>query len=395
MFVIACILIPGFELRAALRERPRLQLEPAALAPSSGSEQIVGSVTAAAAAAGVRPGMRLGEALATCPSLVLVEQDPAAVEQAWEEIARRLEDEGFAVELAEPGRLYFETRLVERLYGGLERALKRALAAVGSSWDARAGAAERRFAALAAASVARAGQALVVSDEKTSGFLAPLPLTLLPIEQDRLEEIEGLGVRTLGELARLPGAAVAERLGPEGRNAWNLSRGGVQGRVRARRPPAEIVARIEFPEAVGNELTLRRALAALVDRALGRPERASRTVRKVAVAAKLVGGGSWRRTVTLREPTGDRGRLRTALAAKLAELPGPVVVLALELVELAEWVGQQLELVRPEGTKRRSQLTEGLRQARASAGAGAVCTVVEVAPWSRIPEQRALLVPRD
>ena len=71
----------------------------------------VGPVTAAAAAVGVRPGMRLGEALAMCPPLVLVEQDPAAAEQAWEEIVRRLEDEGFAVELAEPGRLYFETRL--------------------------------------------------------------------------------------------------------------------------------------------------------------------------------------------------------------------------------------------------------------------------------------------
>lgn len=395
MFVIACILIPGFELRAALRERPRLQLEPAALAPLSGSEQLVGPVTAAAAASGVRAGMRLGEALATCPSLVLVEQDPAAVEHAWEEIVRRLEDEGFAVEPAEPGRLYFETRLVERLYGGLERALKRALVAVGPSWDARAGAADRRFAALAAASVARAGQALVVSDKETRGFLAPLPLTLLPLEQDRREELEGLGVSTLGELARLPGSAVAERLGPEGRTAWALSRGGSRGRVRARRPPAEIVERIEFPEAVGNELTLRRALAALVDRALGRPERASRAIRKVAVAAKLVGGGSWRRTITLREPTGDRARLRAALASKLTELPAPVIALALELVELAEWVGQQLELVRPEGATRRSQLQEGLRQTRASAGTGAVCTVVEVAPWSRIPEQRALLVPRD
>ena len=395
MFVVACVLIPGFELRAALRERPRLQLEPAVLAPLPGSDQVVGPVTAAAAAAGVRAGMRLGEALATCPSLVLVEQDPAAAEQAWEQIVRGLEDEGFAVEPAEPGRLYFETRLVERLYGGLERALRRALAAIGPSWDARAGASERRFAALAAASVARAGQALVVSDEKASDFLSPLPLTLLPIEQHRRQELEGLGVRTLGELARLPRAAVAERLGPEGRTAWSLSRGGARDRVHARRPPAEIVERIEFPEAVGNELTLRRALVALVDRALGRPDRNSRAVRKVAVAARLVGGGSWRRTVTLREPTGDRVRLRTVLASKLTELPAPVVALALELVELAEWIGQQLELVRPEGTRRRSQLTEGLRQARASAGAGAVCTVVEVAPWSRIPEQRALLVPRD
>src|ERR671935_268620 len=178
--MVACILIPGFELRAALRERPRLALAPAALAPLPGTEQLLGPVTAAAEAAGVRPGMRLGEALSTCPSLVLVEQDPAAAEEVWEQIVRRLEEHGFAVEPVEPGCLYLETRCVERLYGGLEAALERALAAVGSTWDARAGAAERRFAALAAATVARAGQILVVSDEATGEFLSPLPLDLLP-----------------------------------------------------------------------------------------------------------------------------------------------------------------------------------------------------------------------
>ena len=126
--MIACILIPGFELRAALRERPRLALRAAALAPLPGTDPLLGPVNAAAEAAGVRPGMRLGEALAMCPSLVLVEQDPAEVEQAWEEIVRRLEDDGFAVEPVEPGCLYFETRGVERLYGGVAPALKRALA---------------------------------------------------------------------------------------------------------------------------------------------------------------------------------------------------------------------------------------------------------------------------
>ncbi len=393
--MIACVLIPGFELRAALRGRPRLALEPAALAPLPGSEPVVGPVTAAAEAAGVRPGMRLGEALATCPSLTLVEQDPAGAEQAWEEIVRRLEGEGFAVEPVEPGCLYVETRGVERLYGGLEPALKRALAAVGSSWDPRAGAAERRFAALAAASVARPGQALVVSDERAGEFLAPLPLRLLPLEEDRREELEALGVRTIGGLASLPGAAVAERLGPDGRRAWSLARGGDRSKVRARRPPAEIAERLEFPEAVGNELTLRRALDALVERTLARPERAGREVRKVALSARLVGGGSWRRTLTLREPGADRARLRVALGPKLAELPAPVTALGLELVELTDSTGRQLELVRPEGAELRSRLKEGLRQVRASAGAGAVSSVVEVAPWSRIPELRALLVPRD
>ena len=393
--MIACILIQGFDLRAALKDRPRLGLKPAALAPLPGTEPLLGPVTAMAEAAGVRPGMRLGEALATCPSLVLVERDPSGVEEAWEGIVRRLEDAGFAVEPVEPGCLYFDTRGVERLYGGVEAALKRALRAVGGTWDACAGAADRRFAALAAAAIARPGQVLLVSDEKTQEFLAPLPLTLLPLERERREELKRMGIKKIGQLAGLPGAAVAERLGPVGRRAHSLARNEDSTKITARKPPAEIAERLEFPEALGNELTLRRALTALLDRVLARPERGGREIRKVALSARLVGGGSWRRTLTLREPSAERGVLRAALGPKLAELPAPVLALGIELLSLTEPGGRQLALMEPEGNERASRLREGLRQVRASAGAGAVASVVEVAPWSRIPEQRALLVPRD
>jgi protein ImuB len=394
--VIACVVIPGFELRAALRERPRLQLEPAALAANAyASEPLLGPVTAAAEAAGVESGMRLGEALATCPSLQLVDPDPAAAEAGWEQIVRRLEDAGFAVDSAASGCAYFETRGVERLYGGLEPALQRALQAVGPGWDARVGAANRRFAALAAANVARSGQALVVSDERTREFLAPLPLTLLPLEVGRREELEELGITKLGHLAGLPGGAVAERLGPDGRRAWSLAHGGSSRRVRGRKPAAELSETLEFPEAVGNELTLRRSLGVLLDRLLARPERGGRALRKLALSARLVGGGSWRRTVTLRDATAEPARLRAALGPKLLDLPAPVFALTLEALILAESVGSQLELVQPEGAELRAHLSEGLRQVRAGTGSGSVCTVVEVAPWSRLPEQRALLVPRD
>jgi len=393
--VIACIVIPGFELRAALRERPRLQSEPAALAPEPGAEALLGPVTAAAEAAGIRPGMRLGEALATCPALQLVDPDPAAAEEAWEQIVRQLEDAGIAVDPAALGCAYFETRGVERLYGGLEPALRRALKAVGPGWDARVGAARRRFASLAAANVARSGQVLIVSDEHTREFLSPLPLTLIPMEAGRREELQELGITKLGELAGLPGGAVAERLGPDGRRSWSLARGGSSRRVRGRKPAAELLETLEFPEAVGNELTLRRSLGVLLDRLLARPERGGRALRKLALAARLVGGGSWRRTVTLRDATAEPARLRSALGPKLLDLPAPVVALTLEVLILAESVGSQLELVQPEGAELRAHLSEGLRQVRAGTGSGSVCTVVEVAPWSRLPEQRALLVPRD
>src|SRR5919204_213497 len=162
-----------------------------------------------------------------------------------------------------------------------------------------------RPAALAPDSVARPGQLLVVRNEEMGRFLAPLPLTLLPLERQRYEELEALGVRRLGQLAGLPGGAVAERLGPDGRRAWSLARGGTAARVRGRRPSAELAETLEFPDAVGNELTLRRAVGVLVETVLARPERRDRFVRKVALSARLVGGGSWRGPLAFRGPSAE------------------------------------------------------------------------------------------
>jgi protein ImuB len=393
--VIACVVIPGFDLRAALLEQPQLERGPAALAPLPGEEPLLGPVTRKAEARGVRPGMRMGEALAICPELCLVERDPARGEVEWERMLRRLEDAGFAVEPAERGCVSFETRLVERLYRGLKPALERARAAIGAEWDPRIGAAERRFAAQAAAIVAHPGRIVIVSDERTRSFLAPLPLDLLPLPEAERKELAELGIRRLGELALIPGGAVAERLGRTGREAWELAQGGSKQRLRGREPAEEIAETLSFPEAVANELTLRRAFGVLLDRLLDRPERADRFIRTLALSARLVGGGSGRRRATLREPSAERARIRAALAPKLTELPAPALELKLELVTLAEETGRQLELVPAAGGELRARLLQGLKQVRASAGTGSVCSVVEVAPWSRIPEARALLVPRD
>ncbi|MBD0291181.1 MAG: DNA polymerase Y family protein [Thermoleophilia bacterium] len=387
--------IPVFPLRAALLGRPDVGDRPAALAPEAGAEPLVGPCTASAEAAGVQAGMRLSEALAMCPALILVEQDQAGTEAAWEGVLRRLEGAGFVVESPEPGCAYVDTTGLERLAGGLQAVLRRALDAVGPAWQPRVGAATRRFTALAAASVAPPNRAVVVDDEESALFLEPLPLDLLSLTPDHRREVSQLGIKRLGDLARLPQASVADRLGPEGEEAWQIVSGGTGGRVHGRHPSVEIAEELEFPEAVANELTLARALAALVDRLLARRERAGRAARRLALSARLVGGGSWRRALTLREPTAEPDRLRAALTPRLSEVSAPVLALRLELGELTEAVGRQTELVRPGGSRLRERLKEGLRQARVGVGLDAVCTVVEVAPWSRIPESRAILVPRD
>ena len=264
--VFACLVIPAFELKATMGRAAG----PAVLAPVAGAGPAIGAVTAAAEALGVREGMRLGEALSTCPELVLVERDPAAAEEAWEKVLRALESAGLVLEPHGLGLVYFESFGVERLYGGLEPVLWRALAAVGTAWEPRAGAGGRRFVAFAAmASSARPGQVVIVPRAETAAFLEPLPLELLPLEPRRRRELHELGIATLGELAALPRSAVADRLGVDGLSAWRLVRGTKEARVVGRRPTAEIVEAIAFPEAVGNEQTLGRAVAVLLERLVG------------------------------------------------------------------------------------------------------------------------------
>ena len=84
-------------------------------------------------------------------------------------------------------------RGVERLYGGLERRSSGRSQAVGAGWDAKAGAAERRFAALAAASVARPGQALVVADDAAG--VVPRAAAAAPAARLRRDARGAVGAR--------------------------------------------------------------------------------------------------------------------------------------------------------------------------------------------------------
>ena len=191
--------------------------------------------------------MRLGEALAVCPGLCLLEPDPARVEAEWEHLLRRLEEVGIAVEPEQPGCLYFETRHVERLYRGLEQVLERALLAVGPFWTPRLGAAARRFAALAAASVARDGQALIVPEQQTEEFLAPLPLELLPMPEPERERLHELGVRTIGQLTVIPGGPRASGWARRCAGPGSLRAAARPRRCRGGRPPPRSPSRSPSP----------------------------------------------------------------------------------------------------------------------------------------------------
>src|SRR3954470_10666836 len=169
---VACALIPRFRLIAAVTEQQGVLKRPAALAPEPGAAQLVGEVTAAAEKFGLRPGMRMGEALSRCPELALIPPDPERAESSWEEMLRQLEGIGAEVESDHAGEAFFEAGGLARLWGGIEGVLERAGAELGRS--ARLGPGPSRFCAYVAAH-----QSKVVPGGGARRFLAPLPVALL------------------------------------------------------------------------------------------------------------------------------------------------------------------------------------------------------------------------
>jgi protein ImuB len=390
--MIVCVLLPRLELTVAAGGRSGLLQAPAALAPEPGREQLVGEVSLAAEAFGVHAGMRLGEALARCPALALVPPDPAGVADAWERLLVRLEAIGAAVEPERPGLACFAARGLVRLYGGgvegVLAATRRALRA-----PARLGAGPTRFCALAAASRARPRRPEVVREDARA-YLAPLPVALLRARRETAVlpgALQRMGVATLGELAALPRAALADRFGAPGVLAHDLA-AGRDTRIVPRAALERLEEGLELPES-SSGAQLERGLVLLVDRLLARRERRGRTLRAVVLSARLVEGGTWRERVTFREALADPARMRLALAPRLALLPAPADALRLTVERFGPPVGDQRSLLDEATGHRRARLREGIRQARAAAGEEAALRVLAIDPDSRVPERRAALAP--
>jgi protein ImuB len=260
---------------------------------------------------------------------------------------------------------------------------------------ARIGAAPSRFASLAAASRARPRKAEIAPEGKgLAAYLAPLPVTLLNARPEVAvlpEALERFGIKTLGELAKLPRASLADRFGEPGVLARDLACG-KDTPLRPRTATERLQEVLELPESAAGP-QLERALGLLIDRVLARPERRGRTLRAVVLSAKLVEGGTWRTQVTFREALADPRRMRLVLVNRLTDLPAPADALRLRVEAFGPPSGAQRSLLAEPAAVRLARLREAVRQARAVAGPDAALRILAVDPDSRVPERRLALAP--
>ncbi len=206
----------------------------------------------AARAEGVRPGLRRREAQSRCPELELLAHDPARDARAFEPVLTAVEQLTPWVEVLQPGECAFPARGAARYHGGEPVLTVTVTAAVHAAIQGRGGPGDRRGGPPVDRGGCRVGIAdgtfaaglaarhqLIVPPGGSRTFLAPHPVTTLD-RPDLADLLVRLGLRTLGDLAALPGPDLATRFGPEGARAARLASGLDEHPKGARRPPPDL-----------------------------------------------------------------------------------------------------------------------------------------------------------
>src|SRR5213596_1770512 len=182
------------------------------------------------------------------------------------------------------------------------------------------------------------------------GFLAPLPLARLAPPSEIAATLERWGIRRLGDLARLPVAEVATRLGPAGAALVRAARGEDERPLAPQARGGPVEEAIDLEHALDALEPLLFVLRGLVERAVARVGLEGIGVARLGLALGLEDRSRDERTVPLAAPTRDVKTLLTCLRVALEARPPRAAVERVALAAVPERVrAAQLGLFSPAG----------------------------------------------
>ncbi len=310
-----CLLATHLPVKAELRRRPELAGVP--LIVTTGELACPMVLDASPEAAGVVTGQTVAAALSLCQGAVTLTADAGCLDDINDSLLSALWDVAPAVERAGLGVFYLDLTGLAGVYGGRD-GLADALLSTGEAWlRPRLGIASGRFPAWCAATRAEAGGWREVPDN-VDGWLAPFAVSSLPLDSRVAARLEAFGVRTLGDVAKLPLTALEDYLGPAGPRAWQLARGIDPEPVVPTPLPERLSERLEFPFPVDTEPAIEAGVTALAERLWRSPALRARQVGEATLHGELLSGGDWRFQRDLRRrPAGSADALVRSLLSGL------------------------------------------------------------------------------
>ncbi len=419
-----CVWIPLFALRAEERRRPELCEQPTAVLSAEDTRRLW-RVSPRAKRAGVNPGMTVSQSIGLCATLVLLEADPVHYDELFSRIVLALSNVSPVVEPAELGRIYVGVDGLEKLIGDPKKVLEIIDETLGKAWSGeqkrrrwghknkqeseskrgnivwRLGWAKGKFATWVAATRAKPGTPVIVTDDRLTAFLQQQRIGTLPLEPDTHRRLWQLGLRTLSDLTTLPEQAVVSQFGREGRLAWRLAAGLIVESVTGQEAPRVILASMDFPTPIADRGILANTIKKLIEQALNHPQRIGWRVRSVRVLAALEHDSSWMADATLKDPSADRDHIAAPLLTKLEHAPpgGGIEHLLVQFTAFVRGT-KELQLFARDAeaaarTGRRSALRWAAHEIKTRLNRPMLHNVIEVYPCSRIPERRYALIDFD
>ncbi len=425
----ACVWIPLFALRAEERRKPELIGKPTAVLSAEDSRRLW-QVSPHARHVGVKPGMTVSQAIGLCPMLTLLEADPVHYDELFSRLLLKLGDVSPVVEPMELGRVYVGVDGLERLIGEPEEVLGVIDGVLGKAWGTgaqghrgrnadvgeraeppiadlqsaivwRMGWARGKFPSWVAATRAKPGNPIVVPDDHLAEFLKAQRIGALPLEPDTHRRLWQLGLRLLGDLAALPEQAVVSQFGREGLLAWRLAAGAIVEPVIGKETPLPILASMDFPTPIVDQGIIANTIGKLIEQALRHPRRTGWRVRSVRVRATLEHGSSWMIDAVLKDPSASLAHIAAPLIVKLGQSPptGGVQHLTVEFTAFVRGT-KELQLFARDAaaaarTGQRRALRWAAREIKTRLKQSMLHHIIEVHPWSRIPERRYALIDFD
>ena len=387
--LVACVHIPRFAVEVERQRRNDVATRLILIGDATVFDCSLG-----AEASGVRQGMRMSEAIGLCHRAVVLPADLPHYQRRFDEVLDFLENFGPVVESGQLGTAYLSLHgpslklepIADEVIASLHRRL---------GFMAAVGVAGGKFTARVAAQTARPGLAKIEPPGQEVSFLAPLPIDHLPASDAMRWRLGLLGLHTIDDIARLPLGAFQSQFGPEGRRCWELASGIDNEPLVPRVKEEAVIRRLQLAARAVTLETILVGVERLVYAAYASPDRRGRWVRKAVVRATL-DSGAWELAVPFREALADPRDAWFSVKSAIARHPPerPVEELEVELVGLSAESGKQAGMLEGKGKLWR-QVEEAARQLRAQEGRAPIGKVVEVEPWSRIPERRAAFVEFD
>jgi DNA polymerase-4 len=389
MSILYCA-IPYFAATLARRDDASLRASPLVLI---GPQRQVFAVSPEAAAYGIVAGLTIRDAEARCPQARLVEADVARCREEFETLLQILElcspavePHGWGAAYADLGDLARNRAQAVTLCSDIGTAARKEMGEIlqpALGWNSS------KFTAQAAARHTRPGHLLPITAVKESAFLRPLPVQHLPLDADAHRRLVLLGLRTLGQYAELPVAAVWQQFGRAGKMAQRCARGEDDRPVIPRSHEQRLSADYLLEVPLSEQERLLAVLQQVVSPLLGELRSQLQSCGRVRLTVRFADHTTQEQERSLLFPTAAEARVMLILKQLLDLMHWSAEAEALEvtLEHIQDAVVEQLSLF-PAENERERKLQEVQQALEARLGARRLLRAMLTHPGAPLPEWR-------